>query len=34
LLTLTLTGDRICGITRFDSGVLPWFGLPRSLPRR
>jgi RNA polymerase sigma-70 factor (ECF subfamily) len=34
LLLLTLTGDRICGITRFDSNVLPWFGLPRSLPSR
>ena len=29
---LTLTGDRICAFTRFDSSVLPWFGLPRSLP--
>jgi RNA polymerase sigma-70 factor (TIGR02960 family) len=33
LLVLTLTGDRICAITRFDNSVLPWFGLPRSLPR-
>ena len=32
LLVLTLTGDRICGVTRFDNSVLPWFGLPRSLP--
>jgi RNA polymerase sigma-70 factor (ECF subfamily) len=32
LLVLTLTGDRICAMTRFDSSVLPWFGLPRSLP--
>jgi RNA polymerase sigma-70 factor (ECF subfamily) len=32
LLVLTLTGDRICAITRFDNTVLPWFGLPRSLP--
>jgi RNA polymerase sigma-70 factor (TIGR02960 family) len=31
---LTLTGDRICGFTRFDNSVLPWFGLPRSLPGR
>jgi len=31
---LTLAGRRICGITRFESSVLPWFGLPRSLPRR
>jgi RNA polymerase sigma-70 factor (TIGR02960 family) len=34
LLVLSLTGDRICGITRFDNSVLPWFGLPRSLPSR
>ena len=34
LLVLTLTGDRICAITRFDNSVLPWFGLPRSLPVR
>jgi RNA polymerase sigma-70 factor (TIGR02960 family) len=32
LITLTLTGDRICAMSRFDSSVLPWFGLPRSLP--
>jgi RNA polymerase sigma-70 factor (ECF subfamily) len=32
LFVLTLTGDRICAMTRFESGVLPWFGLPRSLP--
>ena len=34
LFVLTLTGDRICAFTRFDNSVLPWFGLPRSLPRR
>jgi RNA polymerase sigma-70 factor (TIGR02960 family) len=34
LFVLTLTGDRIRAFTRFDSGVLPWFGLPRSLPGR
>ena len=34
LLVLTLTGDRICSVTRFDDSVLPWFGLPRSLPSR
>ena len=34
LLVLTLAGDRICSVTRFDTGVLPWFGLPRSLPGR
>jgi RNA polymerase sigma-70 factor (TIGR02960 family) len=32
LLVFTLTGDRICAITRFDNSVLPRFGLPRSLP--
>ncbi|HEV8194960.1 MAG TPA: nuclear transport factor 2 family protein, partial [Ktedonobacterales bacterium] len=34
VLTLTPAGDRICAMTRFDSSVLPWFGLPRSLPSR
>jgi RNA polymerase sigma-70 factor (ECF subfamily) len=34
LYVLTLTGDRICAMTRFDNGVLRWFGLPRSLPGR
>jgi RNA polymerase sigma-70 factor (TIGR02960 family) len=34
LLVLTLTGNRICSVTRFDNSVLPWFGLPRSLPSR
>ena len=34
LFVLTLTGDRICAMTRFDKSVLPSFGLPRSLPRR
>ena len=33
LLVLTLAGDQISGITRFDNDVLPAFGLPRSLPR-
>jgi RNA polymerase sigma-70 factor (TIGR02960 family) len=32
LFVLTLSGDRICAITRFENSVLPWFGLPRSLP--
>jgi RNA polymerase sigma-70 factor (TIGR02960 family) len=32
LFVLTLTGDRICAMTRFDNSVLPWFGLPQSLP--
>ncbi len=34
LYVLTLTGDRICAMTRFEKTVLPWFGLPRSLPAR
>jgi RNA polymerase sigma-70 factor (TIGR02960 family) len=34
LYVLTLTGDRICAMTRFDNSVLPWFGLPRSLSSR
>jgi RNA polymerase sigma-70 factor (TIGR02960 family) len=32
LFVLTLAGDRICAMTRFENSVLPWFGLPRSLP--
>ena len=31
LLVLTLAGDQICGITRFDNSTLPYFGLPRTL---
>ncbi len=34
LYVLTLAGDRICAMTRFDDSVLPRFGLPRSLPGR
>jgi RNA polymerase sigma-70 factor (ECF subfamily) len=34
LFVLTVTDDRISAFTRFDSSVLPWFGLPRSLPSR
>jgi RNA polymerase sigma-70 factor (ECF subfamily) len=34
LFVLTLSGNRISAFTRFDSDVLPWFGLPRSLPGR
>jgi len=34
LYVLTLSGDRICALTRFENSVLPWFGLPRSLPSR
>ena len=34
LIVLTLSGDRICAMTRFENTVLPSFGLPRSLPSR
>jgi len=34
LIVLTFSGDRISAMTRFESSVLPWFGLPRSLPAR
>jgi RNA polymerase sigma-70 factor (ECF subfamily) len=34
LFVLTLSGDRICAITRFENTVIPSFGLPRSLPSR
>lgn len=34
LLVISLTGDRIGSLIRFESGTLPWFGLPRSLPAR
>jgi RNA polymerase sigma-70 factor (ECF subfamily) len=32
LLVLTLAGDQISAITRFDNSVLPRFGLARTLP--
>lgn len=32
LFVLTLTGDRISAMTRFENTVLPAFGLPQSLP--
>jgi RNA polymerase sigma-70 factor (TIGR02960 family) len=32
LIVLTLAGDQISMITRFETSVLPRFGLPRSLP--
>ncbi|WP_312024942.1 sigma factor-like helix-turn-helix DNA-binding protein [Kibdelosporangium aridum] len=31
LYVLSLTGTKICAMTRFENSVLPWFGLPRSL---
>jgi RNA polymerase sigma-70 factor (ECF subfamily) len=32
LLVLRLAGDKISAITMFDKSVLPFFGLPRTLP--
>lgn len=34
LIVIALSGDRICGMTRFENSALPRFGLPRSLPSR
>jgi RNA polymerase sigma-70 factor (TIGR02960 family) len=34
LIAITLAGDRICAMTRFEASALPRFGLPRSLPSR
>ena len=34
LFVFTLAGDEICAMTRFENTVLPWFGLPRSIPSR
>jgi hypothetical protein len=34
VFVLTLAGDQISALARFESSVLPWFGLPRSLPPR
>jgi RNA polymerase sigma-70 factor (ECF subfamily) len=34
LIVLTLAGDRISAMSRFENSVLPWFELPRSLPSR
>ena len=34
LITITLAGDRISATSRFETSVLPWFGLPLSLPGR
>jgi SnoaL-like domain len=32
LLVVTLAGNQVAGLTRFETRVLPQFGLPRSLP--
>jgi RNA polymerase sigma-70 factor (TIGR02960 family) len=34
LYVLTLSGDGISAMTRFENSALPWFGLPRSFPSR
>jgi RNA polymerase sigma-70 factor (ECF subfamily) len=34
VIVLTLAGDRICALVRFENSALPCFGLPRSLPSR
>jgi RNA polymerase sigma-70 factor (TIGR02960 family) len=34
VIAVTLSGDRICAITRFEANALGWFGLPPSLPSR
>jgi RNA polymerase sigma-70 factor (ECF subfamily) len=34
LHVLTIRGDRIAAMTRFENTVFPWFELPRSLPSR
>lgn len=34
LFIVTLSGNRVSAMTRFESGVLPWFDLPRSLADR
>ena len=31
LLVITVAGDQIAAITRFDNAALPHFGLPRTL---
>ena len=31
LVVLTLEGDRVSAMTRFDHSVFPYFGLPRTL---
>jgi RNA polymerase sigma-70 factor (ECF subfamily) len=32
MLVITLAGDHVSAITRFDNATLPRFGLPRTLP--
>jgi hypothetical protein len=33
LIVLTLAGSQISEVARFDTSVLPAFGLPRKLPK-
>jgi len=32
MLVMTLAGERISALTRFDNAALSWFGFPRTLP--
>jgi len=34
LLVVTFAGERVSAITRFEVGVFPHFGLPRTLPAK
>ena len=34
LFVLAIDGEQIRALTRFENTVLPWFGLPRSIPSR
>jgi len=34
LIVITLAGDRVSAIIRFENNVLGWFGLPRTVPSR
>ena len=34
LFAVTLSGDRISAMIRFESSVLPWFGLPLAIYER
>jgi RNA polymerase sigma-70 factor (ECF subfamily) len=34
VLVLTLDGNRLTAITRFDNSAMPYFGLPETLPER
>jgi RNA polymerase sigma-70 factor (ECF subfamily) len=33
VITVSLSGERICALTFFEPSALPWFGLPLSLPK-